>query len=171
MLGASLAGVVVARIVECTKHPEADKLQVCRVDAGLPAHSAGTGRIEVPCGRRRRRRGAVGQCDVQNVVGVAPATGTRSATVDGGAELVPAGDDGFGNQEAGGEFDVAAGRAHGDGQWATADPDLQRLFDGQDVRDAVLADADDDFRHRASRRDTPHAARLLPDHRVPRRDA
>ena len=33
-LGESLDGVVVARIVECARHPEADKLQVCRVDAG-----------------------------------------------------------------------------------------------------------------------------------------
>ncbi len=33
-LGESLAGVVVARIIECSKHPEADRLQVCKVDAG-----------------------------------------------------------------------------------------------------------------------------------------
>ncbi len=33
-LGEGLAGVVVARIVECAKHPEADRLQVCQVDAG-----------------------------------------------------------------------------------------------------------------------------------------
>ena len=33
-LGESLAGVVVARIVECAKHPEADRLQVCQVNAG-----------------------------------------------------------------------------------------------------------------------------------------
>jgi phenylalanyl-tRNA synthetase beta chain len=33
-LGESLAGVVVARIVECARHPEADRLQVCKVDAG-----------------------------------------------------------------------------------------------------------------------------------------
>ena len=33
-IGGSLAGVVVARIVECAKHPEADRLQVCRVDSG-----------------------------------------------------------------------------------------------------------------------------------------
>jgi hypothetical protein len=33
-IGANLAGVVVARIVECAKHPEADRLQVCKVDAG-----------------------------------------------------------------------------------------------------------------------------------------
>lgn len=33
-LGDGLDGVVVARIVEATKHPEADRLQVCKVDAG-----------------------------------------------------------------------------------------------------------------------------------------
>ena len=34
VVGDALDGVVVARIVECAKHPEADKLQVCQVDAG-----------------------------------------------------------------------------------------------------------------------------------------
>ena len=33
-VGSGLAGVVVGAIVECAKHPQADKLQVCRVDAG-----------------------------------------------------------------------------------------------------------------------------------------
>jgi len=33
-LGEGLDGVVVAEIVEATKHPEADRLQVCKVDAG-----------------------------------------------------------------------------------------------------------------------------------------
>jgi len=33
-LGAALDGVVVARIVECARHPEADRLQVCQVDIG-----------------------------------------------------------------------------------------------------------------------------------------
>ena len=35
--GGALDGVVVARIVECAKHPEADRLQVCQVDAGQDA--------------------------------------------------------------------------------------------------------------------------------------
>ena len=34
VLGEALDGVVVARIVSAEKHPEADKLQVCQVDAG-----------------------------------------------------------------------------------------------------------------------------------------
>ena len=29
-----LAGVVVAKVVECVKHPDADKLKVTKVDAG-----------------------------------------------------------------------------------------------------------------------------------------
>ncbi|HJU07076.1 MAG TPA: phenylalanine--tRNA ligase subunit beta, partial [Rhodanobacteraceae bacterium] len=33
-IGGVLAGVVVARIVGCRKHPQADRLQVCKVDAG-----------------------------------------------------------------------------------------------------------------------------------------
>lgn len=52
-LGASLDGVVVARIVECTKHPEADKLQVCRVDAGN-----GT-MLQIVCGAPNARAGLV----------------------------------------------------------------------------------------------------------------
>ncbi|KGQ18611.1 Phenylalanyl-tRNA synthetase beta chain [Lysobacter dokdonensis DS-58] len=37
VIGEKLDGVVVARIVECAKHPEADKLQVCKVDIGTGA--------------------------------------------------------------------------------------------------------------------------------------
>ena len=33
-IGERLDGVVVARIVECARHPDAERLQVCRVDAG-----------------------------------------------------------------------------------------------------------------------------------------
>jgi len=53
VLGASLAGVVVARIVECARHPEADKLQVCRVDAGN-----GT-MLQIVCGAPNARPGLV----------------------------------------------------------------------------------------------------------------
>ena len=34
VLGEALDGVVVARIVYCARHPEADRLQVCTVDTG-----------------------------------------------------------------------------------------------------------------------------------------
>ncbi|HVR81169.1 MAG TPA: phenylalanine--tRNA ligase subunit beta [Luteimonas sp.] len=53
VLGESLDGVVVARIVECAKHPEADRLQVCQVDAGQ-----GT-LLQVVCGAPNARPGLV----------------------------------------------------------------------------------------------------------------
>ena len=50
-LGDGLDGVVVARIVEATKHPEADRLQVCKVDAG-------TGElVQIVCGAPNARAG------------------------------------------------------------------------------------------------------------------
>jgi phenylalanyl-tRNA synthetase beta chain len=49
-VGAGLAGVVVARIVECAKHPQADKLQVCRVDAGGEP-------LQIVCGAPNARAG------------------------------------------------------------------------------------------------------------------
>src|SRR5215471_13808011 len=49
-VGAGLAGVVVARIVECAKHPQADKLQVCRVDAGGEP-------LQIVCGAPNARPG------------------------------------------------------------------------------------------------------------------
>ncbi len=52
-LGESLDKVVVARIVACAKHPEADRLQVCEVDAG--AH----GRLQIVCGAPNARAGLV----------------------------------------------------------------------------------------------------------------
>ncbi len=52
-LGESLAGVVVARIVECAKHPEADRLQVCRVDAGQGEL------LQIVCGAPNARPGLV----------------------------------------------------------------------------------------------------------------
>lgn len=52
-LGESLAGVVVARIVECAKHPEADRLQVCKVDAGRGEL------LQIVCGAPNARPGLV----------------------------------------------------------------------------------------------------------------
>jgi phenylalanyl-tRNA synthetase beta chain len=52
-LGAQLDGVVVARIVSAEKHPEADRLQVCQVDAG-----AGT-MLQIVCGAPNARAGLV----------------------------------------------------------------------------------------------------------------
>lgn len=53
VLGASLDGVIVARIIECAKHPEADKLQVCQVDAGMGALQ------QIVCGAPNARPGLV----------------------------------------------------------------------------------------------------------------
>ena len=52
-LGDGLAGVVVARIVEAVKHPEADRLQVCQVDAGTGAL------LQIVCGAPNARPGLV----------------------------------------------------------------------------------------------------------------
>ena len=52
-LGENLANVVVARIVECAKHPEADRLQVCQVDAG---HGE---LLQIVCGAPNARPGLV----------------------------------------------------------------------------------------------------------------
>ncbi len=51
VLGAALDGVVVARIVECAKHPEADRLLVCQVDAGQG------GLLQIVCGAPNARPG------------------------------------------------------------------------------------------------------------------
>ncbi len=53
VLGEALDGVVVARIVECSKHPEADKLQVCQVDAGNGVL------LQIVCGAPNARPGLV----------------------------------------------------------------------------------------------------------------
>ena len=48
------SGVVVAEIVECEPHPNADKLQVCRVDAGRFSKD---GPLQVVCGAPNARAG------------------------------------------------------------------------------------------------------------------
>ncbi len=52
VLGDGLDGVIVARIVECAKHPEADRLQVCQVDTGGE-------RLQIVCGAPNARPGLV----------------------------------------------------------------------------------------------------------------
>jgi phenylalanyl-tRNA synthetase beta chain len=49
-IGAALEGVVVAHIIECARHPEADRLQVCQVDTGA-------GRVQIVCGAPNARPG------------------------------------------------------------------------------------------------------------------
>jgi len=52
-LGNDLAHVVVARIVEAVRHPEADRLQVCQVDAGAGEL------LQIVCGAPNARAGLV----------------------------------------------------------------------------------------------------------------
>ena len=51
-IGGSLDGVVVARIVACEPHLDADKLRVCRVDTGM-------GEVQIVCGAPNARAGLV----------------------------------------------------------------------------------------------------------------
>ena len=51
-IGESLDDVVIARIVACSPHPDADKLRVCRVDMG-------TGEVQIVCGAPNARDGLV----------------------------------------------------------------------------------------------------------------
>lgn len=53
VLGAGLDGVVVARIVECARHPQADKLQVCQVDVGNDVM------LQIVCGAPNARPGLI----------------------------------------------------------------------------------------------------------------
>ncbi|MBN8726411.1 MAG: phenylalanine--tRNA ligase subunit beta [Xanthomonadales bacterium] len=50
VVGGGLDGIVVAEIVECGKHPEADRLQVCTVDAGGET-------LQIVCGAPNARAG------------------------------------------------------------------------------------------------------------------
>ena len=50
-IGGALEGVVVAQILECARHPEADRLQVCSVDAGLAQP------LQIVCGAPNARPG------------------------------------------------------------------------------------------------------------------
>jgi phenylalanyl-tRNA synthetase beta chain len=51
-IGDSLDDVVVARIIACTPHPDADRLRVCRVDTG-------TDEVQIVCGAPNAREGLV----------------------------------------------------------------------------------------------------------------
>ncbi|HJR73147.1 MAG TPA: phenylalanine--tRNA ligase subunit beta [Luteimonas sp.] len=53
VLGRSLDKVVVAKILSAEKHPEADRLQVCQVDAGLPQP------LQIVCGAPNARPGLI----------------------------------------------------------------------------------------------------------------
>lgn len=49
-IGAALPGVVVAQILSCEKHPEADRLNLCQVDTG-------SGTVQIVCGAPNARAG------------------------------------------------------------------------------------------------------------------
>ncbi|AGG88208.1 phenylalanine--tRNA ligase subunit beta [Rhodanobacter denitrificans] len=68
-LGDGLAGVVVARIVAAEKHPEADRLQVCKVDAGQGEP------LQIVCGAPNAR------------VGINVPLATIGATLPGGIRI------------------------------------------------------------------------------------
>lgn len=68
-LGEGLDGVVVAEIVEATKHPEADRLQVCKVDAGQGEP------LQIVCGAPNAR------------VGIRVPLATVGATLPGGIQI------------------------------------------------------------------------------------
>lgn len=68
VLGDSLDGVVVARIVSAQKHPEADRLQVCEVDTG-------NGTVQIVCGAPNAR------------VGLLAPLATVGATLPGGMAI------------------------------------------------------------------------------------
>ena len=84
-LGEALAGVVVARIVECAKHPEADRLQVCQVDAGQGE------RLQIVCGAPNARPGLVAPlATVGTVVGEITIKAAKLRGVDSNGMLCSA---------------------------------------------------------------------------------
>jgi len=51
--GEQLSAFVIGEVIECTRHPDADKLKVCRVDTGSET-------VQVVCGAPNARRGLKG---------------------------------------------------------------------------------------------------------------
>lgn len=99
------------------------------LDAGLAAEPASGGGGEVAAGFLDPLVGAaggVGQAHHDQVVGV---VGQGIPARLDGREIVPAGDDPFGEQESRRQLAVVARRPHGDHQRLAADADLERLFD------------------------------------------
>jgi len=84
-LGESLGGVIVARIVECAKHPEADRLQVCKVDAGQGEL------LQIVCGAPNARPGLVAPlATVGTVVGEITIKAAKLRGVDSNGMLCSA---------------------------------------------------------------------------------
>ena len=67
--------VVVAKVLSITKHPDADRLNVCRVDAGLPEP------LQIVCGAPNVFEGAIVPCALEGAM--LPAISIRAAKVRG----------------------------------------------------------------------------------------
>ncbi|MHB1099088.1 MAG: YtpR family tRNA-binding protein, partial [Burkholderiales bacterium] len=67
--------VVVAKVLSVTKHPDADRLNVCRVDAGLPEP------LQIVCGAPNVFDGAIVPCALEGAM--LPAIQIRAAKVRG----------------------------------------------------------------------------------------
>ena len=75
---------------------------------------------------------------------------------------VGGGDHRLGDQEAGGEFHVVPGGAHGDRERRARDADLQRFLSGEGVDPAHGIASDGDLLHRPPHRDPSHAPDVTP---------
>ena len=98
-----------------------------RLDAHAPAHAAGGVDVDAPAvaGGRACRVGTEGDVDAR-------AAGRGVARLQA-RDVVPRRDHAFGQQEAGDERLVLAGRAHDHGERRPVDEDLERRFDGDDI--------------------------------------
>src|SRR6476469_9366464 len=84
VIGEQLDGVIVARIVECAKHPEADKLQVCQVDTG-------NGLQQIVCGAPNALPGLVAPlATIGTVVGALTIKAAKLRGVDSNGMLCSA---------------------------------------------------------------------------------
>jgi phenylalanyl-tRNA synthetase beta chain len=64
--GSRFNGVLIARVESCVKHPNADKLSLCKVDDGgvrKDVERDGDGNIQVICGAPNVRKGLTGSLD------------------------------------------------------------------------------------------------------------
>ena len=82
-LGDDLAGVVVAEIIAAEKHPEADRLQVCRVDAGQGEP------LQIVCGAPNARVGI--KVPLATVGAQLPGGPSRPSMASGALGLLPSG--------------------------------------------------------------------------------
>src|SRR6476469_5773590 len=84
VIGEQLDGVIVARIVDCAKHPEADKLQVCQVDTG-------NGLQQIVCGAPNALPGLVAPlATIGTVVGALTIKAAKLRGVDSNGMLCSA---------------------------------------------------------------------------------